>query len=121
MLHRGKKCFAELRILKKKSLVDDRDIAPQRRKGGGGWRTEVKTPGVYYWDYDPDVRAKIIARSESLIRQAGYCESYSPETAEELRTQAENFKRKADELATWEREDTIRRRRRNLYLSLIHI
>lgn len=115
MLHRGKKCFAELRILKKKSLVDDRDIAPQRRKGGGGWRTEVKTPGVYYWDYDPDVRAKIVARSESLIRQAGYCESYSPETAEELRTQAENFKRKADELATWEREDTIRRRRRNLY------
>ncbi len=113
MLHRGKKCFAELRILKKKSLIDDRDIAPQRRKGGGSWRTKVKTPGEYYSDYDSGEPARFIAEAESLMKQAGYCKRYSPEHAEYLTERAEGLKRKAAGLQEWERRDTIKRRTRN--------
>lgn len=114
MLHRGKKCFAELRILKKRSLIDDRDIAPQRRKGGGSWRTKVKPSGEYHSDYDSGEPARLIAEAEFLMRQASYCKRYSPETAGLLITHADELKRKAAGLQEWERRDTIKRRRRNL-------
>ncbi|MBR0150656.1 MAG: hypothetical protein IJP89_04770 [Synergistaceae bacterium] len=113
MAHRGRKLDELNRQMRKKSLLDERDARPQRHRGGGGWRTRVKTPGGYYWNYTGEEPAELTAEAEEMLRQAAYCESYSPETAEYFRTQAEDLKTEAAELVAWEREDTISRRRRN--------
>ena len=42
MAYRGKKCMEIERQLRKKSLLDECDLHPQRRHGGGGWHTDTK-------------------------------------------------------------------------------
>ena len=146
MLHRGKKCFAELKILRKKSLIDDRDITPQRRKGGGSWHTKTKAEREshehetnctiqlsleevlsklfgaiepysfenfvqwFYYQADSDYYMALV---EEVLKRAGYCERYSPKTAEYLRTQAERLKQKVDELELRGHEYAIKQRYRN--------
>lgn len=182
---RGKKCDALIRQLRKKSLIDERDARPQRRKGGGSWCTKAKTIGEWNehckrarlrecrkerrkfeatreereyqaWRYmdearslmykvreicgsDPShwtpesitmqaearsltLKARVLLsepalpvsqgepssysyteKAEAYLKQAGYCERYSPETAEYLREQAELMKAKAQERADEER------------------